>query len=97
MAESATIILFMFIPPSEGSTVINGLETAPFHERLFINLLSQVRQMPDVCVAPIRRSSAGDPTIDAEREVWLRAPRDCVALPFLLASSGSAASVRCAT
>ncbi|MGL3106867.1 hypothetical protein [Bradyrhizobium sp. BR 1432] len=55
MAESATIILFIFIPPSEGSTVINGLETAPFHERLFINL------MPDGRVAPIRRNSAGDP------------------------------------
>ncbi|MEZ2142561.1 hypothetical protein AAE026_09655 [Bradyrhizobium sp. DN5] len=61
MAESATIILFIFIPPSEGSIVINGLETAPFHERLFINLLSQVQQMPDGRVAPIRRSSAGDP------------------------------------
>ncbi|UQR64673.1 MULTISPECIES: hypothetical protein [Bradyrhizobium] len=61
MAESATIILFIFIPPSEGSTVINGLETAPFHERLFINLLSRVHQMPDVRVAPIRRSSTGDP------------------------------------
>ena len=38
MAESAIIILFIFDPPRQTSTLINEFETAPFHKRLFINL-----------------------------------------------------------